>query len=445
MRNCIAIIILLFGLACGIMIFNKYSYTELFLFLGILVILEVLSYFLVTYLRKRFQWLITPKDEMPEIKKEYIDKFIKHGYDPELGWVRKPNTCKLEHGRYIVVERNPVKGIGVGETIYHINERGARLNPLHSGLPQAISCYGDSFAFCRQVNDDETWEWYLSELTNANVLNFGVGNYGIDQALLRMKREYQKNRTKIVIMGVVPSTIVRILSVWKHYHEFGNIFGFTPRFKIENGKLVLIKNIIDSKEKFYHLNEYIDELRINDYFYGTKFKKEMIKIPYLISILANPRRNIPLITLVGLSAIFEKLGIKSQKINDLPMDLLMRINLKLRYRLFKNREAVRLLKEIINEFIRYSKEQGFLPVLLWMPQKDDVLFVKNKEFYYSEFIKEVSKNILTIDLTNNLLKVTNLDEPYSYDNVYGGHFSKLGNKFIGKIVYDTLKEKKLLS
>ena len=436
MRNCIAIIILLFGLACGIMIFNKYSYTELFLFLGILVILEVLSYFLVTYLRKRFQWLITPKDEMPEIKKEYIDKFIKHGYDPELGWVRKPNTCKLEHGRYIVVERNPVKGIGVGETIYHINERGARLNPWHSGLPQAISCYGDSFAFCRQVNDDETWEWYLSELTNANVLNFGVGNYGIDQALLRMKREYQKNRTKIVIMGVVPSTIVRILSVWKHYHKFGNIFGFTPRFKIENGKLVLVKNIIDSEEKFYHLNEYIDELRINDYFYGTKFKKEMIKNPYLISILANPRRNIPLIILVGLSAIFEKLGIKSQKINDLPMDLLMRINLKLRYRLFKNREAVRLLKEIINEFIRYSKEQGFLPVLLWMPQKDDVLFVKNKEFYYADFIKEISKNILTIDLTNNLLKVTNLNEPYSYDNVYGGHFSKLGNMFIGKIVYD---------
>jgi len=422
-----------------------YSYIGLLIFLGISVILEVLSYFIVTYVRKRFQWLITPKDEMPEIKKGYLDKFIKHGYDPLLGWVRKPNTCKLEHGRYIVVERNPVKGIGVGETMYHINDRGARLNPGYEGLPEVISCYGDSFTFCRQVNDDETWEWYISELTNTNVPNFGVGNYGIDQALLRVKREYQKNRTKIVIMGVVPSTIVRILSVWKHYHEFGNIFGFTPRFKIENGKLVLIKNIIDSEEKFYHLNEYIDELRKNDYFYETKFRNEMIKFPYSISILANARRNIPLITLVALSAIFEKLCIRSQKISDLPMDLIMRINLGLRYRLFKNQEALKLLKEIINEFIRYSKEQGFVPVLLWMPQKDDVLFVKNKEFYYTEFIKEISKKILTIDLTNNLIKVTNLNEPYSYDNVYGGHFSKLGNKFISKIVYDTLKEKKLLS
>lgn len=430
------------------MIFSGFYYAGILIFLkilGILAILEVLSYFLITYLRKRFQWLITPKDEIPEIKKEYLDKFIKHGYDPQLGWVRKPNTCKVEYGRYIVVESDPVKGMGVRETMYRINERGARLNPGHEELPAILSCYGDSFAFCRQVNDDETWEEYLSELTNTNVLNFGVGNYGIDQALLRMKREYQKNRTKIVIMGVVPSTIVRILSVWKHYHEFGNIFGFTPRFKIENGKLVLIKNIIDSEEKFYHLNKYIDELRKNDYFYETKFKRDMIKFPYLISILANPCRNIPLITLVGLSVLFEKLGIKSQKISDLPMDMLMKTNLKLRYRLFKNQEALELLKEIINEFIRYSKETGFIPVLLWMPQKDDVLFVKNKNFYYSDFIKEMSKKLLTIDLTNNLIKVTNLNELYSSDNVYGGHFSKLGNKFIAKVVYDAFKEKKLLS
>jgi len=445
LRILIAIIILLFGLACGITIFNKYAYAGLLIFLGMLIISEVLSYFLVTYSRKRFQWLITPKDELPEIKKKYLDKFIKHGYDSQLGWIRKPNTCKLEHGRYIVVERDPVKGAGVGETMYHINGRGIRSNPGYDGSPEIISCYGDSFTFCRQVNDDETWEWYLSNLTNTNVLNFGVGNYGIDQALLRMRREYQKNRTKIVIMGVVPSTIARILSVWKHYHEFGNTFGFTPRFKMEDGKLVLIKNIIDNEEKFYHLHEYIDELRKNDYFYETKFRKEMIKFPYVISILAGARRNIPLITLVVLSAVLEKMGIRSQKISDLPMDLMMRTNLKLRYRLFKNQEAVGLLKEIINEFIRYSNEQNFVPVLLWMPQKDDVLFVKNKEFYYADFIHEISEKLVTIDLTNNLTKLTDLNEIYSYDNAYGGHFSKLGNKFVGEIVYNTLRERKLLS
>ena len=37
-----------------------------------------------------------------------------------------------------------------------------------------ISCYGDSFTFCRQVNDDETWEHYLSKKLKTNVKNFAV-------------------------------------------------------------------------------------------------------------------------------------------------------------------------------------------------------------------------------------------------------------------------------
>ena len=40
-----------------------------------------------------------------------------------------------------------------------------------------ILCFGDSFTFCRQVNDNETWEYYLSELENTNVKNFGVGRF----------------------------------------------------------------------------------------------------------------------------------------------------------------------------------------------------------------------------------------------------------------------------
>ena len=408
--------------------------------LGLWIVFEVLSYFLVVTLRKRFQWLITPKDEIPEIKKEALDKFLKHGYDPELGWVRKPNTSKVEYGRYTVSERNHVNEINTGETMYHINNDGARLNTGHEDLPKTISCYGDSFAFCRQVNDGETWEWYLSELTKTNVLNWGVGNYGIDQALLRLKREYPKNPTNIVIMGVVPSTIVRNWSVWKHYHEYGNIFGFTPRFKIVDGKLILIKNIIDTEERFYRLEEYVGELRKRDCFYETKFKKEMIKFPYSISILKNARRNIPLISLVALSAIFEKLGLATHKFDDLAMDFIMKRNLELRYELFKTPEAVELLNEIIYEFVRYSKEQHFTPVLLWMPQKDDVLFVKNKEAYYSEFINEISTKLMVIDLTKKLINAPDLNELYSSDTTYGGHFSKFGNGFIADIVYDRLEE-----
>ena len=182
--------------------------------------IEGFFYVLTVFVRKRFQWFITSKDENPDIDEEGLKRFIEHGFDSELGWVRKPNTEHEEVGRE-------------GKTKYHIGIHGSRLNPDHENLKKCISTYGDSFCFCRQNNDDTTWQWYLSELTNTNVLNFGVGNYGLDQSLLRVKREYHKEETPVVIMCVVPSTIVRVLCVWKHYNEYGNIFGFKPRFDIK--------------------------------------------------------------------------------------------------------------------------------------------------------------------------------------------------------------------
>ena len=45
--------------------------------------------------------------------------------------------------------------------------------------------FGDSFAFCRYVNDNETWEYYLENLLQKNIRNYGVGNFGVDQAILK--------------------------------------------------------------------------------------------------------------------------------------------------------------------------------------------------------------------------------------------------------------------
>jgi len=423
------IIISIAILLVGLRIF-MYSYLTGILYFSILIILEVGSYILVNKLRERFQWLITPKDEYPQLSEEGLKKFFKHGYDPELGWIRKPNTEKKEFGKS-------------GITKYHIDADGSRKNPGHENLPKKISFYGDSFIFSRQADDDETCQWHLSELTKTNVLNFSVGNYGIDQALLRLKREYSKNKTHVVIMGVVPSTIVRILCVWKHYNEFGNTFGFKPRFILEKGELKLIKNIIDDESKFTKYGEYIEEIRKHDYFYETKFKKEMIKFPYFVSILSNPSRNISIIP-----SVIKYNWIKKEKVKDYPapMEIIMEINLKLRYKLYtKNREAVDLFIKLLEDFAAYGKKNNFTPVFLFMPQKDDLLFIrKKKSVYYSDFIEKIQNDIFTIDLIPYLLNRNDIDEVYSDDNVYGGHFSSYGNKLIAKIIYQALKGKNFI-
>lgn len=149
----------------------------IFWLITIFFIIEIIVGSLVFFVKRKFPWLITASDEHPKLSKEGLLKFIPHGYDSELGWVRKPNTSHSEVGKSKT-------------TNWNINSKGSRKNLGLEDNDTKISCYGDSFVFCRQVNDDETWEHYLSKGLKTNVLNFGVGNYGIDQALLRLKKEY---------------------------------------------------------------------------------------------------------------------------------------------------------------------------------------------------------------------------------------------------------------
>jgi hypothetical protein len=413
----------LFLFVPGILI-GLYSPRVFMWYAAVITLLELGSFFLVQYLRKDFQWLITPADLCPSIDRKGLDKFIEHGYDAELGWVRKPNTEKEEAGRQ-------------GKTKYHIDAGGRRSNPGHENWPAEISCYGDSFVFCRQVNDNETFEWYLSEITKTNILNFGVGNYGLDQALLRLKRDYPSNRTKIVIMGVVPSTIVRILCVWKHYNEFGNVLGFKPRFLLENGKLSLINNIINNKEKFERYREFIAEINRYDDFYESKFKKDMLSFPYLASILSNPARNFPLLFMVSRD---RWVGDKEEDRPYPPsMSIIMKSNLKLREQLFFiSKSAVDLLEKLVVDFSSYCRENDVTPLFLWMPQKDDILRVRERSNYYKDFVDRIKDKLITIDLTEELIDRDDLDDLYSDDNHYGGHHSKQGNLLIAKIILNRL-------
>ena len=390
-------------------------------------IIELVVYVRVYFVNKKFQWLIIAKDENPPLSQEGLKKFIPDGYDSELGWVRKPNT---EH-----IEKNQQ-----GTTKWTINPKGARTNPGFENLNSKISCYGDSFVFCRQVNDDETWEYHLSKLKETNVINFGVGNYGIDQALLRMKREYQKNKTQTVILGVVPDTISRIVSVWKHYYEYGNTFGFKPRFIVKNNQLQLIQNPIDHESKFYKYGNYLGQIRENDFFYRNKFKREILHFPYCITILKNFRRNYGIINWVRKIQSLKNSKKDFSEIEWNPTKIIMKINLEWRVKLYQDKQITLLLKKIIEEFFLFSKQNQFKPVLVILPQKDDVNFIKKNFHFYENFLEELSnlEELQIIDTTKDFLQVKNLDSLYSDKNEYGGHYSVDGNQKIASIINDEL-------
>jgi hypothetical protein len=385
----------------------------------------------VNFVRKKFQWLITNADKEPELSQEGLMKFFSHGYDRDLGWIRKPNSKHKEIGKEGTVE-------------WTTNKIGARTNPGFDNKENSISCYGDSFTFCRQVNDNETWEHELSKLTNSNVLNFGVGNYGIDQSLLRLKKEYASNKTKIVIMAVVPDTISRIMSYWKHYYEYGNTFGFKPKFEEIDGRIEEIPNIINDETKFGEYKQYLDKIKEHDFFYKNKFKKEIIQFPYTISIFKNFKRNFSILYWVTLIELRKKLSKNYKIIEWKPMSVIMKINLNWRIKLYENSIAVSLLIGILKEYVKYAEAENFVPVFTFLPQKDDLIEMGENRFELDVWNKIKSINGLnTLDIIDELTHIDNYDDMFSDSNEYGGHYSKKGNKEIAKIIYKNLVKKKL--
>jgi hypothetical protein len=70
--------------------------THFFQILGLICLVEVGIILTITYFRKEFQWLITKQDEYPQLDPKSLEKFLNTSYDPDLGWVRKPNTTGIE-------------------------------------------------------------------------------------------------------------------------------------------------------------------------------------------------------------------------------------------------------------------------------------------------------------------------------------------------------------
>ena len=368
---------------------------------------------LIIWLRRRCAWLITGRDRLPVIDREGLNAFLEHGWDAEIGWVRKPNTRHGELGR---------SGV---RTSYSLDGFGARRNPGFENRPVRVLAYGDSYTFARQVNNEEAWPHVLSTLLDANVANFGVGNYGLDQALLRLEREFDDHPAPVVMMGLVPETLCRILSVWKHFSEYGNTFGFKPRFVLENGALRLLPNPVDDPAKFFRIAEFYDHVAANDYFHDSKFSRDILTFPFVWSLARSWRRNLPMIT----AALSDRLGLSE----DAAFVRVMRRNIDLTSRLFRDPEAVALFKAVTRRFISFCRDRGAEPVLVMMPQLMDNERIEVGDHYYQPVLDDLAAEMTVIDLAPALLARSNVGSLFIHDR-YGGHMSVDGNRIIADVL-----------
>ena len=204
----------------------------------IILFILLLEFFLLLIffrIKKIFPWLINSKDLYPKFNLQKFNKFKFKRYDNFLGWDNKPRTKS-----YDLLNGNKIH--------YEIDINGQRKS--HSRKKKSlIASFGDSYAFCRQINDRYTWQEEIAKNNNYKINNYGVGNYGFDQSILKYSKTKLEKNVKYVIQGFVPETINRIQSQWKHFLEFGNLHGFKPMFYVLDNKLKLKKKSLTTKNK----------------------------------------------------------------------------------------------------------------------------------------------------------------------------------------------------
>ena len=152
--------------------------------------------------------------------------------DPETGWMYRPNATFYD-GLF------KINGASMR------SHRKYALQPAKDSL--RIAVFGDSFAVGDEVNGDEVWGYHLERLLNeagtiAEVLNFGVGGYGMGQAYLRWQTQGKNYSPDFVIFVFQPENLDRNVNVFRLLYLQSGIVYSKPRFILEGGRLGLVNS-----------------------------------------------------------------------------------------------------------------------------------------------------------------------------------------------------------
>ncbi|WP_049895033.1 hypothetical protein [Halopiger xanaduensis] len=401
---------------------------------GIVVVLEVVSYRAL----ERIPSVAT--EEFPEIDRELLGKFS--SFDPELGWVPQPDQEKQKD----TGDHLPGEELRTVVT-YSTDEYGSRVCPAKDRDTDAdvtVSTYGDSYCFCREVNNDETFQHYMAQELDTHVANYGGGNYGLDQALMRLKRQYPEEPTDYVFVVVTASSIARILSVWKHYQEFGNILAVKPRYVLEDGELERIDSPVDEKEDLLDLESKADFLREYDFHYDHWFKPHYATRPYTTDFLDDAEK--------VRYALYEA-GIEIEKRLERPIpgidfdqaqtqSMLRMEQARVRYheRLFETHEY--LFDALIAEFVDYAEEQGFTPVFAMVQQLRYAKYEAEHGPIYGDLLDRLDErydDLETVDMVEHLSPDDGDVESLYVERGEGGHYSPETNREIAKVLADVVE------
>ncbi len=372
-------------------------------------LLEIFSLLVLSLLEEVYQLTYTPilTTSLSEKNRKILinllnenTKYLTHS--SQLGWTIKKNGSS---------------------PLYQANSQGIRASREYQlTCPQdriRISSFGDSFTHCDDVKNEDTWQEKLNRANpNLQVINFGVGGFGLGQSYLRYQLEGIKYNSHIVLIGFMSENILRTVNIFRPFYAPNTGIPLTkPYFTLKNDRLVLNKNPMQALSQVRmlldHSRAVLPELAGIDPHFDTRYKRE--RIDFLPSV-----------------RLFKMAWYKFVKGSH--------IISKGYYN--ENSEAFAITVKLLDQFYSTVLHNNAVPIILIFPSHRDIpRYRKHKTKVYAP--------LLTYLNTGKYRYIDLLDafdmygEKFKINELFKLHHSPLANELIAKYILEYLRKEGL--
>lgn len=394
-------------------------------FIPLVVVLEIASYYVITKsvptrMRSRqgrgsieahLQKMQTVLSQFPEIiNNPKLDDQVQQDdsamgrllFHPVLGWDYPSNLIYKDSDK----------------VLYTHGSWGERLTC--TSFPETlISTYGDSFVYCVGVSDGQTWQTYLAQSIGSNVLNFGVGGYGTDQACLKYLERGHSVSTPIVFLCVWPENINRVVNVFRPFYVHQEHVPLTkPIFVKAADGFQLVPNPLNNVSDIAKLRDpaFLKELGKLDYWYQLDQELPEFSAPYIFS-LYSWRKSILEELLVTLGRIVPSLSERHYSWN-----------------LYDEPGPFSIMCHVIDVFVQTARSRGSVPIIVMIPHKGCILeLMDNGVSRFENLLKRLKqKNYLYVDAIKAVAELK--PQRSQLEEWYGDHATAEGNRLLANII-----------
>ena len=340
----------------------------------------------------------TLEDDVSDAHRDILERVIDGkaeyvGFSRELGWTTVP------YGR---------------NGLYQANSQGVRGSREYAISPSQdilrIAAFGDSFVHGDDVPNADAWSIVMERTrTDIELMNFGVGGHGPDQAYLRYKKDGRVFSPQVVLLGYQTENINRVVNVFRPFYspKTGHPLA-KPFFRLIGGELQHAENPLGSVAQYQRLLDepatILGTMAADDFHYAFRYKQ-------------GPLDWSPMVRLAK-ALVFE---LKSRYMNPLFRNG--------RYR--TSSAAFPLLVAIINAFHCDVLADGALPVVVLFPDRSDIARLTTSDSLQYEPLKQhlLATGYPVIDLADAFRPSVQSSE---LDDLVLAHYTASGNSVVAE-------------